>query len=65
MTAVRVMELVGESEHNWESAATSAVSQAARTVNNITGVEILNWTADINDGHVVKYKANVKIAYVE
>ncbi len=65
MSTVHVMELVGESERSWESAATSAVSQAAHRVNNITGVEILNWTADIRDGRVVKYKANVKIAYVE
>ena len=36
---------------------------AAKTIDNITGVEINNLTANVADGSIVEYKANVKIAF--
>ncbi|MEW6521956.1 MAG: dodecin family protein [Bacillota bacterium] len=65
MPTVRVLELVGESATNWQDAAASAVAEASRTVKNISGVEVLNWTANVKNGQIVQYKANVKVAYVE
>lgn len=65
MPTVRVLELVGESDTNWQDAAASAVAEASRTVKNISGVEVLNWTANVKNGQIVQYKANVKVAYVE
>lgn len=65
MPTVRVMELVGESKGSWQEAAAGAVAEASRTFHNISGVEVLNWTANVKNGQIVEYKANVKIAYVE
>ncbi len=62
---VKVMELVGESKKDWQDAAMNAVQEAARKVRNITGVEVYNWTANVKDGQIVEYKANVKVAYPE
>ncbi len=62
---VKVLELVGESPQGWRDAVCSAVREAARTVPRITGVEVLNLTANVRDGEIVEYKANVKIAYTE
>ncbi len=64
MGVVKVMELVGESPQSWQEAASRAVAEAARTVGNITGVEVCNWTANVDNGRIVQYKANVKVAYV-
>jgi len=63
-TLVKVIELVGESENDWHEAVRNAVSEASRTVHNITGVEALNFTADVEDGKVVTYKVDVKVAFV-
>jgi len=63
MSLVRVLELVGESKKDWQDAAQNAVEEAARTVHNITGVEVVNWTANVSEGRIVEYKANVKVAY--
>lgn len=63
MGVVKVVELVGESNQSWDDAARNAVAEAARTINGITGVEVLNWTANVNSGNVVEYKANVKVAF--
>ena len=62
---VRVMELVGESQRDWQDAVSNAVAEASRRVKNISGVEVYNWTANVQDGRIVEYKANVKVAYPE
>ncbi len=60
---VKVVELVGESHSGWKDAVQQAVNEASREVPNITGVEIYNLTADVVNGQLTDYKANVKIAY--
>lgn len=60
---VKVMELIGESERNWKDAVQNAVMQASKTGRNVTGVEIYNLTAAVDDGDLVEFKANVKVAY--
>jgi flavin-binding protein dodecin len=64
VTVVKVLELVGESQQSWQDAANQAVMEAAKTVHNITGVEVSNWTAHVNDGRISNYKANVRLAFV-
>ncbi len=63
MAVVKVVELVGESKESWEDAVRQAVREAAKTVRNITGVEVLNWTGNVENGQVVEYKADVQIAF--
>ncbi|HHX75222.1 MAG TPA: dodecin domain-containing protein [Firmicutes bacterium] len=63
MTVVKVVELVGESQAGWEDAVKNAVADAAKTIDNITGVHVENLTANVRDGDVVEYKANVKVAF--
>lgn len=63
MSVAKIVELVGESNESFEDAVKNAVAEAAKTIDNITGVEVYNWTAHINDGAIVEYKANVKLAF--
>jgi hypothetical protein len=65
MTVVKVLEVVGASEKDWQSAVATAVSEASKTVANIKGVEVVNWTAGVNGDKITQFKANCKIAYVE
>lgn len=60
---VKVVELVGESSASWKDAVNSAIAEASRTFSNITGVEVYNLTANVDQGRISEYKANVKIAY--
>ncbi len=62
-TVVKVLELVGESTKDWTDAVQNAVAEAAKTVRNITGVEVYNMTANVENGKIVEYKANVKVAF--
>ena len=61
---VKVIELIGNSPEGWEEAVRSAVREAAKTVRNIVGVEVVGMTAKVRDGDIVEYRANVKIAFV-
>ena len=63
MSVAKVIELVGESEVGWEDAVKNAVSDASKTLENISGVEVYNLTANIRNGEILDYKANVKLAF--
>jgi len=63
MAVVKILELVGESPRNWQDAVESAVREAAKTVEDITGVEVTNLTAHVENGSIVGYKADVKVAF--
>ena len=63
MTVIKVVELLGESTTSWEHAVQEAVKAASKTLRNITGIEVLNMTASIENGKIAKYKANVNVAF--
>jgi len=60
---VKVIELVGTSSHNWKDAVDSAVMESSRTIDEILGVEITKFTANVDNGHIAEYKAGVKAAF--
>lgn len=62
---VKIAEYVGESKKDWQDAIKNAVQEASQSLQNISGVEVYNWTADCQNNQIVEYKANIKIAYVE
>jgi hypothetical protein len=60
---VKVSELVGGSPDSWKGAVQSAITEASQSMKNIVAVEIVNFTANVENGRLVEYKANVKIAH--
>ncbi|MCR4402264.1 MAG: dodecin family protein [Firmicutes bacterium] len=63
MTVVKIVELMGESSTSWEDAVNQAVRAASQTLRNITGVEVTNMTASVDNGKIVRYKADVHVAF--
>ncbi len=64
METIKIVEVIGTSTESWEDAAKNAVTTSAQTVKNITGVEVIGQTADVEDGNIKSYKAVVKLAFV-
>lgn len=61
---IKVIELVGQSDEGWEDAVQVAVKEASKTVRGIKGVEVLNWTGNVDpNGEITGYRANVQIAF--
>lgn len=62
---VKVIEVVGSSEHSFSDAVRVAVRIASQSIRHITGVEVLHSTADVNaSGELSLYKVTCKIAFV-
>lgn len=61
---VKIIEVIGISESSWEDAVQTAIQEASKTVRNITGIDVVGQTAEVADGKITKYKANVKIAFL-
>ena len=63
MAVIKVLELVGTSSTSWSDAAKSAVEEASKTVRGITGVDVVNSTAKVENGAISEYHVTVKIAF--
>lgn len=63
MGVAKVIELIGVSDNGWEDAVRNAVRDASKTIDNITGVEVISTTANVKGGELTKYKASVKVVF--
>lgn len=59
----KVVEIIGTSESSWQEAAENALDEAKKTINNITGVEVYQMTANVDNGNVTRYRTTLKIAF--
>jgi flavin-binding protein dodecin len=61
--AVKIIEIVGVSNKSFDDAVIQAVAKASKTVEGITGLEVLKYTTRVKDGKIVQYRANIKLAF--
>jgi flavin-binding protein dodecin len=61
--AVKVIEVIGISRDGFEAAVDNAVAKASESIKGITGVEVQNLSARVDDGKVIQYRATVKLAF--
>ncbi len=60
MAVVKVIELLSESTNGWEAAAQEAVTEAAKTIDDIQSVYVSNMQAIVENNKITKYRLNVK-----
>lgn len=64
MTVVKVIELIGSSNNNWEDAVKTALAEAAKTLDNIKEVYVKNIKAKVENNQIVEYRATVRISFI-
>jgi len=64
MAVVKVIELVGSSPEGWEKAAQEAVKEASQSLRHITGIDVVNQTAKVEDGKITEYRTTLNVAFV-
>lgn len=61
--AVKIIEVIGISSKSFEDAIDQALKKASKTVKGISGFEVLKQMASVEDGKIVQYKVNLKLAF--
>jgi flavin-binding protein dodecin len=61
---VKVVELVGTSNESWQDAAQQAIQEASQSLRHITGVDVVNQTAKVEDGKIAEYRTTLNVAFV-
>ncbi len=61
---VKVIEVLAQSEKSWEDAAAKAVKAASKSIDNIKSIYIVDTSAKVENGKIVKYRINAKISFL-
>ncbi|MBV1756647.1 MAG: dodecin family protein [Dethiosulfatibacter sp.] len=64
MSVVKILEILAESPKSWEDATQMAVTEAAKTVDNIQNVYIAEMKAIVEGKKIVRYRVNTKISFI-
>ena len=60
---VKIIELMGVSEESFSDAVRNAVKEAGKSIRNITGVEVIKSTAQVEDDEIFEYHVTVRLAF--
>jgi hypothetical protein len=63
MAVIKTIELVGVSNSSWRDAAHQALSEAAKTIRHIEGMDVLSTSALIEDNEIKEYHTQVQIRF--
>lgn len=63
MSIHKVIEVLASSKKSWEDAAQAAVSEAAKTINHIESIYIMDHSASVEKDKIVEYRINAKITF--
>lgn len=59
----KIVELVGSSHVSFDEAIRNAIEDAAASTRGITGAHVTNMSIKCEDGHVIEYKVDMKVAF--
>jgi hypothetical protein len=63
MSVIKSIDLVGVSTESWRHAAVEALAEAAKTVRNIEGMDVLETSATVEDNKIAEYRTHVRISF--
>ena len=63
MAVIKTIDLVGVSSESWRDAANQALAEASKTIRGITGMEVLETSCKVADGHITEYLTHVRIRF--
>ncbi len=61
--AIKIIEVIGTSPTSMQGAVENALGEAAKTLRHISGIDVLGFTAKVEDGKIISWNANVKLAF--
>ena len=64
MAVARVTEIIASSPDGFREAVEEGLARAARTLRNITGLEITAKRVKVDRGQIVEYRVDMKIVFL-
>ena len=64
MAVARVTEIIASSPDGFREAVEEGLTRAARTLRNITGLEITGKRVKVERGQIVEYRVDMKIVFL-
>lgn len=58
-----VVELIGTSDESWEKAASTAVTEAAKTLRDLRIAEVTQQDLVVENGQVVLFRSKVRLSF--
>ncbi len=63
MSVAKVIEIVASSDKSFDDAVQQGLAEASQSLRGISGVEIVNWTGDVENNQIVRYKVTMHVAF--
>jgi dodecin len=63
MPVINTLDLEGVSERSWGEAAREALREAAKTIRNITRLEVLDYGTDVEEERIARYRTHVRLYF--
>lgn len=63
MAVLKVIEVMADSDKNWEDATRKAIAHAAKSVNHIKSAFMQSQSVVVKDGEVDEFRVNLKITF--
>lgn len=60
----RVTKITAASHKSFQDAVEAGLKRAAKTVRGITGLEIIEQKAKVEDNHITEYRATLEITFI-
>lgn len=60
----KVIEVIAESDVSWEDAAKNALTEAAKTVEDIREIWVSGFKATVEKNRIVRYRVTAKVTFV-
>ena len=64
MAIARVTKITASSATSFEDAVNEGLKRAARTLRNITGLEVVSQKAKVDNGSIAEYRVTMEITFV-
>jgi flavin-binding protein dodecin len=64
MSVAKVIEITAQSPESFEAAVEEGIQRSAKTVENIQGVWVKEFKADVEDGEVTMYRVDMKVTFI-
>jgi flavin-binding protein dodecin len=63
MAVAKIVTIIGHSTESFAKAADAAVQEAAKTIRDISGADVVSMSANVENGRISQYKTTVNIAF--